>query len=256
MASAPQQTNLPLLYRDLQPLSSNEHGGWKGRPMQDLSLIADVHAIPLTVDEMIAAQRFHPIVFTPGDQPLPLALFGLNDGVNMYLDENNMLIAEAYLPAWVRRYPFMLVRLDETRDELSLCFDPASGLVGDFEEGSPLFVDGEPSDDTKGLLQFCEQFEMGAQKTTAFGVELKQLGLLIDSEVTINVADRPEPCVYRGFQMIDEQKLRDLRGDQLRKMAQNGMLPLIHAHMFSMQLMPMLFERQMAAGKVPTASLG
>ena len=50
---------------------------------------------------------------------------------------------------------------------------------------------------------------------------------------------------------IDEQKLKDLRGDELRKMNQNGMLPLIHAHMFSLQLMRELFSRQVQLGKMP-----
>ena len=51
--------------------------------------------------------------------------------------------------------------------------------------------------------------------------------------------------------MINEEKLRDMRGDELRKMNQNGMLPLIHAHLFSLQLMRDIFAGQAAAGKIP-----
>jgi hypothetical protein len=43
-----------------------------------------------------------------------------------------------------------------------------------------------------------------------------------------------QPFVYRGFQMVAEEKLRELRGDELRKMNQNGMLPLVMAHLFSL----------------------
>ena len=249
MASAPQ--NLPLLYKELTPLSSNEHGAWKTRRMDNLALLEGIHAVPLTVDEFIAAQRAHPIVFTTGDDPVPLALFGLNEGVNLFLTEEKFLTPDAYLPAYVRRYPFMLVRLQPERDELSLCFDPSADLIGDYDEGAPLFADGEPSEETKGILQFCEQFEVGAQRTGAFVGELRQLDLLTESEITINVPDREQPFIYRGFQVINEEKLRALRGDQLRKMMQSGMLPLVHAHIFSLQMMPALFERQMAAGQVP-----
>jgi hypothetical protein len=250
MASAPQAQNLPLFYNDLIPLSSVEHAGYKGKSLDNLAMLADTHAIPLTVEEFIVAQRSQPIVFSAGDEPLPLALYGLNEGVNMFMDENNMLLPTAYLPAYVRRYPFMLVRLQPDREDLSLCFDPTSGLLGNFEEGIPIFADGEPSPETKGTLEFCEQFEIGVQKTMAFVAELKDYDLLMDGEITIEQQGAAQPFIYRGFKMVDETKLRDLRGDQLRKMMQSGLLPLIHAHLFSLQHMPALFQRQFEAGKV------
>ena len=51
--------------------------------------------------------------------------------------------------------------------------------------------------------------------------------------------------------MVDENKLRELRGDVLRKMMQNGMLPLIFAHLFSLQLMREIFAEQVKSGKMP-----
>jgi hypothetical protein len=250
MASAP-QPNLPIFYNDLVPLSSVEHATWKGRAVEDLGMIADAHAVPITVDEFIVAQRSIPIVFTSGDDPLPIGLFGLNEGVNVFVDENKQPTPDAYIPAYVRRYPFMLVRLREDSEDLSLCFDPSRNLIGEFEEGIPLFVDGEISPETKTTMEFCEQFEMGAARTTAFMADLKEYGLLMEGEVTINQPGIEQPFVYRGFQMINEEKLRDMRGDQLRKIMQNGMLPLIHAHLFSLSLMPVLFQRQFDQGKVP-----
>ena len=53
------------------------------------------------------------------------------------------------------------------------------------------------------------------------------MDLLIDGEVTIQPDGAPQPFLYRGFRMVDEEKLRDLNGDQLRKINQNGILPLI-----------------------------
>ena len=84
MASAP-QPQLPLFYKDLMPLNSRDHGDWKVSPFDDASFMKDTHAIPLTVDEFVDAQRNYPIVFTAGDNPLPIALFGLNEGVNTYI---------------------------------------------------------------------------------------------------------------------------------------------------------------------------
>jgi hypothetical protein len=52
--------------------------------------------------------------------------------------------------------------------------------------------------------------------------------------------------------MVDEEKLRDLRGDELRKMNQNGMLPILYAHLFSLAQTRDIFARQMQQGKAPT----
>jgi hypothetical protein len=73
----------------------------------------------------------------------------------------------------------------------------------------------------------------------------------MDGEVAIQPEGSDKPFVYRGFQMVDEAKLRDLRGDVLRKMMQNGMLPLIFAHLFSLQLMREVFAEQVRGGKMP-----
>lgn len=254
MASVPQAQSLPLFYNELVPLSSVDHANYKGRTMTDWSMLKDAHAIPLTVEEFIVAQRYHPIVFSAGDEPLPLALYGLNEGVNMYMGENNMLVPEAYVPAYVRRYPFMLVRLQPDREDLSLCFDPSSGLIGDFEEGIPVFTDGQPSQETQNALAFCEQFEMGVQKTMQFMNKIKELDLLQDGEVTIQHDGISQPFVYRGFKIVAEEKLRELRGDQLRKMNQSGMLAILYAHLFSLQLLPNLFQKQFDAGKVQTGA--
>ena len=73
----------------------------------------------------------------------------------------------------------------------------------------------------------------------------------MDGEVAIQPEGYEQPFVYRGFRMVDEDKLRELRGDELRKMNQNGMLPLIYAHLFSLSQMRDVFARQMQQGKAP-----
>ena len=256
MASVPPANNqLPLLFSDLTPLSSVEHASWKARASEALPAFARQHAIPLTIDEFAVAQRYYPSIFSAGENPVPLALMGLNEGVNTFVDSEGKLTEQAYVPAYVRRYPFLLARLREDTDELSLCFDPSAGTIGPFEDGDPLFVDGQPSDAIKGILGFCEQFEQAGQRTTAFMQELTSAGLLMDGEVSIQVAESDQPFVYRGFQMVNEEKLRDLRGDSLRKMMQSGLLPLVHAHLFSLGIMREIFARQLDQGKMPAPEI-
>ena len=74
MASAPQAQGLPLFYNDLQPLSSELHSNWRIRQADSAPFMATQHAIPLTADEFTSACRFFPIIFSAGDNPVPLAL--------------------------------------------------------------------------------------------------------------------------------------------------------------------------------------
>lgn len=250
MASAA-PANLPLFYHGLQPLSSSAHERFKTRPADNAAFLASTHAVPITIDEFVAAQRYYPIVFSVGENPVPLALMGLNEGVNVFVDAEGKLLGEAYVPAYIRRYPFMLARTSPNAEELSLCFDPESGLVGEFDEGNPLFNDGQVSETTTAILKFCEEFELSAQRTGAFMKELQDSGLLIDGEASVQVTGMEQPFVYRGFQMVAEEKVRELRGDELRKMNQNGMLQLVMAHLFSLVLMPEIFSKQVRQGKGP-----
>ena len=249
MASAPQ---LPLFYKGLEPLSSEVHQNFRMRIQERAPFLVGQHAIPVTVDEFPLVQRHMPIVFSVGDEAIPLGLMGLNEGVNVFVDDEGKLTEDTfYVPAYVRRYPFMLAKLRPDAQELSLCFDPTADAIGAFDDGEPLFVGTEPSDVTKNVLQFNESFEQAGQRTQQFMVELKELGLLMDGEVSIQPDGGDQPFIYRGFQMVNEEKLRDLRGDQLRKINQSGLLPLLHAHLFSLSLMRDVFARQVAQGKTP-----
>ncbi len=254
MASAPQQA-LPLFYQELEPLSSVTHGDWRARKVEAAPFLAGAHAVPLTVEEFALAQRYYPIVFSVGDNPVPLALMGLNEGVNVFVGEDGKLTSDVYVPAYVRRYPFMLARLRPDAEELSLCFDSSSDVIGKFDEGEPLFEDGKPAAATQEVLGFCEQFEQAGQRTAAFMKELADHKLLIDGEVSIQPEGSEQPFVYRGFQMVSEDKLRELRGDVARKLIQSGLLALVYGHLFSLSLIREIFGRQMALGKVPTPAL-
>lgn len=251
MASAPQNV-LPLLYKELVPLSSVDHGTWKTRALESAPWLNDQHAIPVTVDEFASTQRFFPIIFSVGENPVPLALMGLNEGVNVFMGEDGKFTENLYVPAYIRRYPFMLAKLREDSDELSVCFDPTADAIGPFDEGDPLFEDGQPAEATKQILSFCEQFEQAGQRTQAFMTDLVESGLLMDGELSIQPDPEQPPFIYRGFQMVNEEKLRELRGDQLRKMNQSGFLPLVYAHLLSLGQMREIFGRQLAQGKVQT----
>ncbi len=255
MASAPQASPLPLFYKDLMPLNSRDHAAWSSRITENATWMVGQHAIPLTAEEFVHASRHFPIVFSVAENPVPLGLMGLNEGVNTFFEEDGKLSSPIYVPAYARRYPFMLAKLTPETEELSLCFDPTSDLVGEFEGGTALFDGDQPSESCKATLDFCRNFEEAGFRTQSFVDELVKHDLLMDGEVSIQQQGNDQPFVYRGFKMVDQEKLRDLRGDVLRTMNQNGMLALIFAHLFSLEHMSEVFARQVQQGKGPIPAL-
>ena len=253
MASTPANSDqtLPLFYKSLIPLSSQTHATFGLNPRENLEFTRNTHAVPITVDEFSTCQRSFPIVFGLGEAAAPLGLIGLQEGQNLYLDAEGQWEPTAYEPAFERRYPFMLARLSPDSQDLSLCFDDTSAQIED-NSGEPLFTGTEPSETTKNCLNCCEQFEQAVMRTRNFIDELTKLDILMDGEVTIQREGLAEPAVYRGFRMVDENKLQGLRGDQTRKLVQSGMMGLIYAHLFSLSLISPLFERQFAAATSDT----
>lgn len=236
------QAKLPLLYKSLTPLSSSQHGNLKLAENFGLDFIKGVHAVPVTVDEFVMVQRFFPIVFAPGDPGTPLALMGLTEGENLFLNKDGTWPDGVYVPAYIRRYPFMLARLAPDAKELSLCFDDQSGLFEEVKgKDKGNLVDGtEPTERVKAILKFCEQFEVAIQRTRAFMNELKESDLLEAGEATVQEGEAPKAS-FRGFMMVAEKKLHELRGDQHRKMVRSGSLGLIYAHLFSLSHMRDLY---------------
>lgn len=240
MASQP-AVQLPLFYQNLIPLSSEVHVDWGLNERTELNFAKATHAIPITVDEFVMAQRNYPIVFTEGPESVPLALVGLKEGENLFIDSKGFWAENTYVPAYVRRHPFMLARLSSDSDVLSLVFDDLSGVVTADGPNKLFDAEKQTTETTKSIMSFCEQFEQAIARTKSFMEELGKLDLLMEGQAQIQNPGMEQPATFAGFRMIDEKKLQNIRGDQARKMVQNGMLGLVYAHLFSLSNMRVLF---------------
>ena len=141
----------------------------------------------MTVDEFALVQRHYPIVFSVGDSPVPLALMGLNEGVNVFLDDDRHARST---PTSTSRPICAAIRscsrgFGRTATSCRCASIRPSNAVGEFDEGQALFDGDQPSEATKAILQFCEQFEAAGQRTAAFMEELIKSDLLMDGEVAI-----------------------------------------------------------------------
>lgn len=109
-----------LLYKDIKALNRDQHKGLKLRQAETCDFAAETHLVPLAGLEFFQAARHYPIVFIGnGAQAAPIALLGLKEGHNAYLEEGLQWRANTYVPAFVRRYPFVLAQ-DEA-DKFTVC---------------------------------------------------------------------------------------------------------------------------------------
>lgn len=227
-------TKLPLLYNDLTPLYAQEHGAKGVAGARDFSFAANVGYAPLTADEFAQAQRFFPIVFTRETPATPVALFSAQRTANDFVDDKGAWRDGTYIPGYLRRYPFHLVRRKAGDDERILCADLSSStLVDDVEDKDRmLFVDGKPGPAASRALEFCKAYEVATERTRRAVAELEDLDLLQDSAIEAEVKGRK--MRVDGFRIVSEVKMRELGDETLAGLAKRGALAPIYAHLFSL----------------------
>ncbi len=230
---------LPLFYRDPQPLSSTHHADWR-LGEGDLAFAEEAPFVPIVIGEMVSAARCYPVVFAAGDAS-PVAVLGLERG-NLFAADGQWA-ADAYIPAYVRRYPFGFIATTEP-DGFVLAIDAGSPRVlQSGEEGGALFEDGRPSALTRQALQFCDGFRIEAQATEAFATALKEQDLLIERRADATLPDGRKLGLH-GFQIVDVERFATLDGATVLAWHRNGWLALVHFHLASLERFPALLARQ------------
>ena len=232
-----QITGNVLFYSKPEPLTPDLHKTLGVRRMDGPFGYARVgHAVPLTVTEFSVAAVSGPIIFV-GDDKMPLAVMGLNPGENMFVQDDGTFEAGVYVPAYIRRYPFVFAN-DNKAQQMVLCIDRAAPFI---EEGGELaFFDekGEPTDYTQGCITFCNDYEVERQRTLSFSQLLKDLDLFElkhANHTPFNDDGTPgeiQPIAeYFG---VSETKLNALSPEKLVELRDNGALAQIYAHMVSL----------------------
>jgi hypothetical protein len=215
--------------------------------MKTLGMVAVTHpflfakktnAVPVAVTEFNLAGLRMPIIFS-GDDYLPLAVMGVRPDENLFVKDDGYFDVDVYVPAFIRRYPFVLARETGT-ERMIVCIDRSAEAVAENGE-TPLFVNGEPSEFTKQAIGFCTDYETETQKTVNFLSEMKRLDLFEVKQATFAPAPvvvtgpPPEPVLLAEFFAISEEKLNALPAEELMTLRETGALHQIYAHLSSLQ---------------------
>src|SRR5215469_5033029 len=127
------QEAMPMFYASPRPLDRAQDTNLRVSRPTHFRFAANTNAIPLLIDEFPMAASYYPIVFAAGGAPVPAAVVGLKNDSNLYLDKEGRWQNGAYLPAYVRRYPFILMD-DPEQKQFVLCIDEASDMLSETGE--------------------------------------------------------------------------------------------------------------------------
>jgi len=234
----PAITGNVLFYSQPEPLSPEMHGKIGVKNMEGpFSFAKAGHAVPLTVGEFASAVSTGPIIFM-GEEKLPVMVMGLNAGNNMFVRDDGLFDAGVYVPAYVRRYPFIFAN-DDNAKQMVLCIDRAAEFVVDTGFDRPFFeADGQPSEYTKACIEFCNNFEFERQKTQSFVQLLTDLDLFESKTANFTPVDgngvAGAPQKIADYFGVSEDKLNRLPAEKYVELRDNGALPQIHAHLISL----------------------
>jgi hypothetical protein len=242
-----------VLYVQPEPLNPQQHGKLGlAASEKPFGFVAASHIIPLTVTEFAPAALSFPIIFV-GDQKLPAAVMGVNAGENLYVRDDGSYAVGAYIPGFLRRYPFVLAQ-DDDNQRMVVCVDVKSDLVTE-NAATPFFDDkGEPTDFTKGAIKFCDDFEVERLRTDSFVKLMTDLDLFETRQANYTPTNADgtagTPEMIAEYFAISEDKLRALPQDKYLELRDNGALGQIYAHLTSLmgwdRLIAMQIEKRIA----------
>lgn len=234
-AKAETEKQAPVsLYSNVQSLHNERHAGLKLATKPDFSFAKPLSSILVTSSEFPSAAMHYPIVFAEQDGTMrAFVVTGYKAGENLYVGEDGTWRAEHYIPAFVRRYPFIFAASDDGK-QLSLCVDASSSLLSG-KKGEPLYEDGKPSVATDRALKFCKLFHDEINATQALCQQIVDADILEERSAEITLPGGEKSAVT-GFKMVNERKLMELDDKKFIELRNSGALNAIYCHLLSMRV--------------------
>lgn len=223
------------MFKKTEAVDSTKHKNLKLKPISNFAFAKDQNFAPISYTEMIAAAREFPIVFpsvtAENAHPLPVVLLGLS-GANQFVNEQGQWLGR-YIPAHFRRYPFILGTADQ-KDSFVILYDSDCKNLGN-EEGDALFdAQGKQTEYFNKVVNFLTLFQQETTLTIELVKTLRDAGLLIEQQIQRQDGGESK-AVIAGFEIIDPEKLDKIDDDLFIQWRHRGLLPLIYAHLASME---------------------
>jgi SapC len=225
------RAGMRALYSAPIELDWARHGGLGLNKNLNTSFAVTLNAVPVNLVEGPRLCHVYPIVFSPDGNAQPLAILGLRDGENLFVGRDGQWDADVYIPAYFRRYPFILTEAPGA-GQLSLHFDNAPGILDEKSDLRLFEGPGKPSELVKRAMEYCKGYYAAERQTKLFSEALTASGILGDPRTEVTTSDG-ERIKVSAFRMVDEKKLADLPDKDFLEWRKRGWLPFLYAHLFS-----------------------
>jgi hypothetical protein len=232
-----------LFYERPVPLNRDEHKDLRLKAVPNLKFAMNTHSVPLTGAEFGVAARDLLIVFA-GDTAAtagPIALLGLRQNENLYVDADGQWAPNVYVPAFVRRYPFVLAEKPAgtaAEDGFTVFLDERYEGFNTVE-GERLFKDdGTDTELLTNAVGFLGEFQQNVSRTRWFMEQLAKHDLLEARNVRLQKEARDgqeaKSINLNGLFVINEERLKSLDEKTAHEFACEGVFGWIYAHLLSL----------------------
>ena len=223
-----------LIYETAVPVSSKRHGGSSVEIGANYAFSRNVNSVPLMAVEFPQAAQEYAIVFAgTAEAMMPAVILGVRGNENLYLSKEGAWQAK-YIPAFVRRYPFVFSSSDDGKT-FTLCVDEAFPGFNKDGRGQRLFSDdGKPTPYVDNVLKFNQEYRNQFLRSQTFCKKVSELGLLEPMQAQISL-ESGERMSLGGFMAVNRNRLKALPGDALADLAKTDELELLYLHLQSMR---------------------
>ena len=231
-ATAQTQDNmLPLFYKNPVLLDGQKHQTLSLRQDFGLGFTKSTNAVPVNMLELPQVAHFYPIAFSNDGMATPVAILGVRNDENLFVNNNGEWAKDSYIPSYIRRYPFILTEVNDG-ESLSLCIDESDDVVK-HDNSNPLFTeDSKPTELSTNAMEFCKSYHAASQQTLEFSKALAASGLLIERTAELNLKNGSK-VNFSGFSIIDEEKFNTMDDATFNEWRKKGWIGAIYAHLFS-----------------------
>ncbi len=223
-------TPLPLFFKRVVGVNPQLHSHLKLDRAVGYGFAHRAQSVPIGLTEFDAVAQHYPILFTTGPNPVPVALLGLREGENLFVRPEGSWQSDAYVPAYVRAFPFIFVE-DSDNKNVVVGMEPDAEQIRP-DRGLPLFEDGRPSPALNEAVGFCQAFREAVSAAANFGRALEAAKLLEEEEATVNFTVGGTARI-RGFKIVKADRLAEVDDATFLDWRRMGYLNAVYAHLFS-----------------------
>ena len=244
------------MFKAPSALNLEQHKNLRFSPVKGYAYADKLTVSPVTLWESRLIARDYPLVFAHTNTML-LALLGIKSQTNAYVDSKGHWQAR-YIPAHVRRYPFMLgeskpaAEAGKGERTFTVMADLAAAQLTE-QKGDLLFNNEGGATPTLIKIQnVLTGLQRDLVRTRGVIEQIAAAGLFEEHMLRVTHKDGKE-FVLEGLKSIDKQKLADCPAETLHALHVSGGLALIHAHLISLSN---LDDGPLQESKAPTSSSG